>query len=142
MAYQALHALPYFSANDTLTQLAILFQIYSTLHILFTRATWCSAGAPNPFWTAAQESPTILTLKQCLLEAWELTLDLLYVKEFNYTISLLLSPIINVVLSPIILSLLKSEQLTFYTDHPLPGLLQAYQAATIFSNSFLTVDIS
>ena len=132
MAYQALHALPYFSPNDTLIQLAILFQIYSTLHILFTRATWCLASAPKPFWTAAaQESPTILALKQCLLEAWELTLDLLYVKGFNYTISLLPSPIINVVLFPIILSLSESKQLTFYTDHPLsPGLLQAYQAAT------------
>ena len=38
-AYQALHALPYFSTDDTLTQLAILFWIYSTLHTLFTRAT-------------------------------------------------------------------------------------------------------
>ena len=36
-AYQALHALPYFSANNTLTQLTILFQIYSTLRTLFTR---------------------------------------------------------------------------------------------------------
>ena len=70
IAYQALHTLPYFSTNNTLIQLAVLFQIYSTLHILFTRATWCLASAPDPFWTAAaQKSSTILTLEQCLLEA-------------------------------------------------------------------------
>ena len=81
MAYQALCALSYFSTNNTLTQLIVLFQIYSTLCILFTRATWCLAGAPNPFWTAAtQEFPTILAFEQCLLEAQELTLDLLYVE--------------------------------------------------------------
>ena len=39
MAYQALHALPYFSTDGTLTQLAILFWIYSTIHTLFTKAT-------------------------------------------------------------------------------------------------------
>ena len=119
-AYQALHALPYFSANDTLTQLTILFQIYSTLHTLFTRATWCLAGAPNLFWTAtAQESPTILALEQCLLEAQELILDLLYIEQLNFAIFLLSSPIIDVVLSSVILLLLKSEQLTFYADNPL-----------------------
>ena len=113
MAYQALQALLYFSANDTLIQLAILFQIYSTLHTLFTRATWCLAGAPNPFWTAtAWESSTILTLKQCFLKAQELTLDLLYIERFNYAISLLPSPIINVVLSPVILLLSESNQST------------------------------
>ena len=144
MAYQTLCALPYFSTDDTLTQLAILFQIYFTFCILFIRATWCSAGASNPFCTAAiQDSPTILALKQCLLKAWKLTLDLLYMKGFNYAISLLPSPIIDVVLFPIILSLSESEQLTFYVDHPLPtGLPQAYQAATTLSNSFLTINIS
>ena len=143
-AYQVLRALPYFFTNDTLIQLAILFRIYSTLHTLFTRATWCLAGAPNPFQTATiQESATILTLKQCLLEAWELTLNLLYVKEFNYAIFLLPFPIIDVVLSPVILSLLKSERLIFYTDNPLPtGLSQAYWAATMFSNSSLAINIS
>ena len=143
-AYQAFHALPYFSANDTLTQLTILFRIYSTLCTLFTRATWCLAGAPNPFQTAtAQESPIILALEQCLLEPWKLTLNLLYIKGFNYTISLLPSPIIDVVLSSIILSLSESEQLTFYADHPLPtGLPWAYWAATTFSNSSLTINIS
>ena len=102
------------------------------------------ANAPNSFWTAAAwESPTILALKQCLLEAQELTLDLLYVEGFNYTISLLPSPIINVVLSPIILLLSESEQLTFYADNPLfTGLPQAYQAATTFSNSSLAINIS
>ena len=110
MAYQALCALPYFSADNTLIQLTILFRIYSTFHTLFTRATWCSAVAPNPFQTAAaQESPIILTLKQCLLKAQELTLDLLYVKEFNYSIFLLPSPIINIVLSPVIISLSESK---------------------------------
>ena len=70
MAYQALYALSYFSANDTLTQLAVLFWIYLTLCTFFTRATWCLASAPNPFQTTAtRESPTILTPKQCLLEA-------------------------------------------------------------------------
>ena len=60
-AYQALHV---FSTNNTLTQLAVLFWIYSTLHILFTRATWCLADASNPFQTtAAWKSPTILALK-------------------------------------------------------------------------------
>ena len=107
MAYQALHALPYFSANDTLTQLAVLIWIYSTLCTLFTKATWCLASAPNPFWTATTwESPTILTLEQYLLERQELILNLLYVKGFIY---LLPSPIINVVLSPVILSLLENE---------------------------------
>ena len=53
MAYQALCALPYFSANDTLTQLTVLFQIYSILCTLFTRATWWLASAPNSFQTAA-----------------------------------------------------------------------------------------
>ena len=41
MAYQALHTLPYFSTDNTLAQLVVLFWIYSTLHTLFTRATWC-----------------------------------------------------------------------------------------------------
>ena len=143
-AYQAFHALPYFSANDTLIQLAILFWIYSTLCILFTRTTWCLTSAPNPFQTAAaQESPTILALEQCLLEAWELTLNLLYIEGFNYAISLLPSPILNVVLSSIILLLSESERSTFYTDHPLPtGLPWAYRAATTFSNSFLTINIT
>ena len=68
------------------------------------------AGAPNPFQTTATwESPTILALKQCLLEVQKLILNLLYIKGFNYAISLLSFPIINVVLSPIILSLLKSK---------------------------------
>ena len=53
------------------------------------------------------------------------------------------SPIIDAVLSPIILLLSESEQSTFYADHPLPtGLPQAYWAATTFSNSSLTVNIS
>ena len=109
-AYQVLHALPYFSTDDTLTQLAILFWIYSKIHTLFTKATWCLAGAPNPFQTTATwESSTILALKQCLLEVQKLILNLLYIKGFNYAISLLSFPIINVVLSPVILSLLKSK---------------------------------
>ena len=67
--YQALHALCYFSTNDTLTQLMVLFQIYSTLCTLFTRATWCFTSAPNLFWTATvQESPTILTLDLLYIE--------------------------------------------------------------------------
>ena len=117
---------------------------YSTLHILFTRTTWCLAGAPNPFWTTtAWEFPTILTLEQCLLEAWELTLHLLYVKEFNYAISLPPFSIINVVLFSVILLHLESEQSTFYTNNPLPtSLPQVYWAATMFSNSSLTVNIS
>ena len=144
IAYQALHALPYFSVNDTLTQLVVLFQIYSTLCTLFTRATWCSAGAPNPFWTAITwESPTILTLEQCLLKAQELILNLLYVKGFNYAISLLPSPIINVVLSPIVLLLLESKQSTLYADNPLfTGLSWAYQVAATFSNNSLAINVN
>ena len=143
-AYQALHALPYFSADNTLTQLAILFWIYSTICTLFTKTTWCLAGASNPFWTITTwESSTILALKQCLLEAQELILNLLYIEGFNYAISLLPFPIINVVLSPVILLLSKSKWSTFYADYPLPtGLPQAYQAATTFSNSSLAINIS
>ena len=137
IAYQELCGLPYFSTDDTLTQLVVLFWIYSTLHTLFTRATWCLASASNPFQTTtARESPTILTLKQCLLETRKVILDLLYIEELNYVISLLPSPIIDVVLSPVVLSLSKSKQLSFYADHLLStDLFQAYQAATTFSNS-------
>ena len=94
-----------------------------------------------PFWCLIHH--TCYILKQCLLKAWELILDLLYVEGFNYTISLLLSPIISVVLSLVILSLSESKWSTFYTHRPLAtGLSQAYWAATMFPNSFPAINVS
>ena len=63
--------------------------------------------------------------------------------QTSVTISLLPFPIIDVVLSPIVLLLSESEWSSFYTDHPLPsGLSCAYRAAATFSNSSLTINVS
>ena len=48
MAYQAFHALLYFSTDATLIQLAVLFWIYSTLHTLFTRQVPLTPFEPLP----------------------------------------------------------------------------------------------